>query len=178
MNDFQDKWNSIKNDMFASAEDPLKTKWWDKAWEIMLDPNFGSIVNDKMSDVEIALLLMELRNIHTGYEFMYWNHDYDPMWLDYWDATGLPWEKLVLFLGSKGHLTGAISKFKRDAKVQQVRDAIHGYCWSKRQVIFDILYKCFEDEANLSLFMLGGKIPRNRDAATNIFGYVDNQFDF
>lgn len=178
MSRFSVKWENIKNEMFASVEDPLKSKWWDKAWEIMLDPKLGPVVNSKMADVEVALLLMELRNIHTGYEFMYWEHDYDPMWLDYWDVTGVPWDKLTSFLNSQGFLENKDVAVPRDDDRQPVRDAIHSYCWSKRQVIFDALLLHFEDEISLGMFMLGPKIPRNRDRASRIIGYADNQFEF
>ena len=179
MDYFLSRWNDVKDEMFKSVEDPMKSKWWDKAWEIMLDPQFGPLVDKKMPDAEVALLLMELRNIHTGYEFMYWSHDYDPMWLDYWDATGLPWEQLVSYLGSEGILETANSGTSRDDNsVADVRGAVHTYCWSKRQIIFDAMLVHFEDDMSMGMFMLGGNISRNKDAAHRIISYVYEQFDF
>ncbi len=176
MDDFVNRWNGIKDEMFSSVEDPLKSKWWNKAWEIMLDPNFGPVVAKDMPEVEVALLLIELRNIHTGYEFMYWQYDYEPMWLDYWDATGLPLEKLVSYLKGIGFLADA--DVSEDEDTGPVRDAMHTYCWGKRQAIFDALIRHFEDETNLGMYMLGGKTHRNKNADQRIFDYACDQFDF
>lgn len=176
MDDFVNRWSSIKDEMFSLAEDPLKSKWWDKAWAIMLDPNFGPVVARDMPEVEVALLLIELRNIHTGYELMYWQYDYEPTWLDYWDATGLPRKKLISYLKERGLLTSV--KVSEDENRGAVPDAMHTYCWGKRQAIFDALILHFEDDTNLGMHMLGGKVPRNRDAAQRIFDYACAQFDF
>lgn len=176
--DFLARWNGIKNEMFNAVEDPMKSKWWDKAWEIMLDPQSGPLVDTKMPDVEVALLLVELRNIYTGYEFMYWDHDYDPLWLDYWNATGLPWRQLVLYLIGKGLLEDVSPDTLKDDSAVAVISAVHTYCWGKRQMIFDAMLAHFEDEMSMGMFMLGGNIPRNKDAAHRIIGYVDNQFEF
>jgi len=101
------------------------------------------------------------------------------MWLDYWDATGLPWEQLVSYLGSEGILETANSGTSRDDNsVADVRGAVHTYCWSKRQIIFDAMLVHFEDEMSMGMFMLGGNISRNKDAAHRIISYVYEQFDF
>ncbi len=158
----------VKNTMFAHAEDPQKSQWWNVAWETLHNADFGPVISKKTSPIEEALWLLELRNIHSVYECVFYDGSYDPMWIDWWETTGIAEDKLTAFLETTGD-------FEQGTSLQ---DAIHTYCWGKRQTIFDTLMKKYEDESALFMLFVGGKIPRSRDRAQAVYDWVSQGFGY
>ena len=162
--------------MFRTAEDPQKSRWWDKAWETLVDSEFGPVIDLDTPDIEVALWLVTLRNIHAAYEATYWDHSYDPTWMDYWAATGESVKDLITYLDEQSFLEGGASQVVEGENHQIVCDALRTFCWGKRQVVFDAMMKRFEDENTLSMVMLGGKLSKSRGACERIFSFVYNEF--
>ena len=164
----KNRMEEAKDAMFAHAEDPQNSQWWNVAWETLHDTAFGPVISRKTSAIEEALWLLELRNIHSVFESVFYGWEYDPMWMDWWEATGITEEELAAFLKKEG-------KFEED---DSLRDAIHTYCWDKRQTVFDTLMKRFEDESRLFWLFVGDKAPRNRDRAQAVYNWVADGFEY
>lgn len=163
----KNRMEEAKNAMFAHAEDPQNSKWWDVAWETLHDTAFGPVINKKTPVIEEALWLMELRNIHSAFESVFYGWEYDPMWIDWLEATGVEEQEMTAFLKQ-------VNKFEED---DTLKDALHTYCWEKRQTVFDTLIKRFENESHLFDLFMGGKMPRDRDRAQAVYGWIDEGFD-
>ena len=168
------KLEEAKNEMFASVEDPLKSRWWEVAWETLHSKEFGPVISKDATLVEKALWLLELRNIHAVYEAVFFGWEYDPMWMDWWEVTNLPKEDLATFLRS-------IGAFEEDED-ESIPDAVHTYCWGKRQEVFDVLMKKFVDDTHLFLFFIGDEVPkgssRDRERVQALCNWVGDALDY
>ena len=166
------KLEQAKNEMFARVEDPLNTRWWEVAWEALHDKAYGSVIDDKTSAVEEAIWLLELRNIHAVYEAVFYGWEYEPMWLEWWNFTGIPEQDLIASL-SETHAF--------EVGGNSVSNTLHTLCWSKRQKVYDVLLEKFEDETILFMFFVGNKVPkgeRDRTRVQSICNWVDEAFDY
>lgn len=168
------KLEEAKNEMFANVEDPLKSRWWEVAWTTLHEAEFGPVISKTATAVEEALWLLELRNIHAVYEAVFFGWEYDPMWMDWWEATNLPIEDLATFLRNAG-------AFEEDED-ESIPDAVHTYCWSKRQEVFAVLMKKFVDDTHLFLFFIGDKVPkgssRDRERIQALCNWVGDALDY
>ena len=171
------KWGPIRDRMFKSVDDPHKSRWWESAWEVLIDPKLGSKINAESSDSEIAMWLVVLKGIQSEYESAYFGSEPDLLLLDYWDSTeeSLGSLEIVLFGTNKLNNVENISVADIDSDMK-FRNMLQESFIKKRKELFKMMKMKYKDDMDLIMLFLGGKIPRDRDAAHRVASFVENGF--